>query len=80
MSSDLVHLRCSPEQGLGMARLCRSAKNPAKSPPSPHCPPWGPSVRMESEKNCVRPGRLEWEVKDNYHPMQSARLPRVHFK
>lgn len=42
MSSDLVLLRCSPEPELSVARLCRSANDPAKSPPfSPLPPPHG---------------------------------------
>lgn len=41
MPSDLVDLRCSPEAELGMARLCRSAKDPAKSPPFSPPPPMG---------------------------------------
>lgn len=47
---DLVHLRCSPEPELGVARLCRSAKDPAKSPHPPHWPPHGASLRMESDE------------------------------
>lgn len=50
MPSDLVLFRCSPEPGLGVARLCRSANNPAKSPPLSPPPHGGPSVRMESER------------------------------
>lgn len=51
MPSDLVDLRCFPEAELGMARLCRSVDDPAKSPPFSPLPPMGASVRMEPEKN-----------------------------
>lgn len=34
-------LRCCPEPELGVARLCRSANDPAKSPPLPPPPPHG---------------------------------------
>lgn len=50
MPSDLVLSRCSPEPGLRVARLCRSANNPAKSPPFSPPPHGGASVRMESER------------------------------
>lgn len=55
MPSDLVLFRCSPEPGLGVARLCTSANNPAKSPPcSP--PPHGGALSADGVREKIASG------------------------